>query len=159
MTKPIGPIPTGFAADDDSMLLIGGERADALVDRAGSTPLFVYDRGIVDAKAAAYRRAFPAVDLHYAVKANPYPPLLRHMMKLVDGFDLASGGEMETALAEGAAAEKMSFAGPGKRDTELEAAIRLSGAFTLDRIHGALEPDAPFDASSERMVLVLRKAS
>ncbi len=43
--------------------------------------------------------------------------------------------------------------------TELEAGVRLSGAFDLAEVHGALEPDAPFDRSPEswRMVLVLRK--
>jgi diaminopimelate decarboxylase len=39
--KPHGPIPPGFAADEDGMLLIGGDRAEALVDAAGDTPLFV----------------------------------------------------------------------------------------------------------------------
>lgn len=44
--------------------------------------------------------------------------------------------------------------------TELEAGIRLSGAFELAEIHGALEADTPFDASPEswRMVLVLRRS-
>lgn len=43
--------------------------------------------------------------------------------------------------------------------TELEAGIRLSGAFELAEVHGALAADAPFDTSPEswRMVLVLRK--
>ncbi len=43
--------------------------------------------------------------------------------------------------------------------TELEAGVRLSGAFELAEIHGALEADAPFDSSPEswRMVLVLRR--
>ena len=39
MSKPMGPIPAGFAADADGMLLIGGRRADALVAEAGDTPL------------------------------------------------------------------------------------------------------------------------
>src|SRR3546814_20473750 len=49
--------------------------------------------------------------------------LLVHMAGLVDGFDVASGGELKMALAGGMAAEHISFAGPGKRDRELEAAI------------------------------------
>ncbi len=58
MSKPMGPIPAGFAADADGMLLIGGRRADALVAEAGDTPLFVYDLGLVDAKIARFRAAF-----------------------------------------------------------------------------------------------------
>jgi len=73
--KPHGPIPPGFAADDDAMLLIGGDRAEALVDAAGDTPLFVYDSAMLTARAAEWRAAMPgAVQLHYAMKANPYAP-------------------------------------------------------------------------------------
>jgi diaminopimelate decarboxylase len=57
------------------------------------------------------------------MKGNPYAPVLALMNTLVDGFDLASGGEMALALAAGVPPDRMSFAGPGKRDRELEAAI------------------------------------
>jgi len=123
MTKPMGPIPAGYAADDDGMLLIGGRRADALVAEAGDTPLFVYDLGLIDAKIARFRAAFPGVDLHYAIKANSYIPLLSHIAKQVDGLDIASGGELRFALEAGADSETISFAGPGKRDGDLRAAI------------------------------------
>src|SRR5882672_1703701 len=98
MVKPMGPIPAGYAADSDGMLLIGGRRADALVAEAGDTPLFVYDAALVDAKIASFRAAFPGVDLHYAMKANSYLPLLSHIGSKVDGVDLASGGELAMAL-------------------------------------------------------------
>jgi diaminopimelate decarboxylase len=124
MTKKMGPIPAGFAADHDFMLLIGGRRADALVAQAGDTPLFVYDLELVDAKIAAFRSAFPGVDLHYAMKANPYLPLLRHVAKKVDGLDIASAGEMDMALEAGANAADISFAGPGKGDGDLSDAIQ-----------------------------------
>ena len=123
MTKPMGPIPAGYAADEDGMLLIGGKRADALVAEAGDTPLFVYDAALVDAKIARFRAAFPGVDLHYAMKANSYLPLLSHVGSKVDGVDLASGGELAMALEAGIDPEATSFAGPGKRDGDLEDAI------------------------------------
>lgn len=123
MTKPMGPIPAGFAADADGMLMIGGRRADALVALAGDTPLFVYDLALVDAKIARFRAAFPSVHLHYAIKANSYAPLLEHVQKHVDGLDIASGGELGFALEAGADPSTISFAGPGKRDSDLEAAI------------------------------------
>lgn len=122
--KPTGPIPPYFAADDDGMLLIGGMRADDLVEQAGSTPLFVYDMDVVRARIAALRAAMPAdLGIHYAVKANPHAQVLEAMAPLVDGFDIASAGEMQLALAADMAADAISFAGPGKRDAELEAAI------------------------------------
>jgi len=123
MTKPMGPIPAGYAADADGMLLIGGRRADALVTQAGDTPLFVYDLALVDARIARFRAAFAGVDLHYAIKANSYIPLLRHVSRQVDGLDIASGGELGFALEAGADPADISFAGPGKRDSDLAAAI------------------------------------
>ena len=123
MSKPMGPIPAGFAADDDFMLLIGGRRADDLVEEAGDTPLFVYDLGLVRGRIGRFRSAFPGVHLHYAVKANPFPSLLERVDRDVDGLDVASGGELELAIAAGADPARISFAGPGKRDRELAAAI------------------------------------
>lgn len=131
--KPHGPIPPGFAADDDAMLLIGGDRAEALVDAAGDTPLFVYDSAMLRARVAEWRAAMPgAVQLHYAMKANPYAPLLAFMARLVDGFDIASGGELKAAIDSGMAAGHISFAGPGKRDRELEAAIAAGATLNLE---------------------------
>jgi diaminopimelate decarboxylase len=132
MTKPIGPIPPGFSSDGDGMLLIGGRSAQELVQQAGGTPLFVYDLALIDAKIARFRAAVEGVDLHYAMKANPYPDLLRHIITRVDGIDLASGGELEIALASGAPGTFMSFAGPGKRDAELAAAIRAEVTLNLE---------------------------
>ncbi len=106
------------------MLTIGGRRVDDLIADAGDTPLFVYDFAMVHRRIARFRAAFPSIQLHYAVKANPYPGLLRQMLKVVDGFDVASLGELRLSLDAGAAAPTISFAGPGKRDAELEAAIR-----------------------------------
>lgn len=117
-------IPPGFGRDGAGRLLIGGRTAGDLVAEAGDTPLFVYDGAIAARQAARFRAAMPeGLLLHYAVKANPWPPLLRAMRGLVDGFDVASAGEMGRALDVGMAADAISFAGPGKRDRELEAAI------------------------------------
>jgi diaminopimelate decarboxylase len=123
MSKPTGPVPAEYRADADGMLLIGGRRADALVAEAGDTPLFVYDLAMVEARIARFRAAFPDVALHYAIKANSYAPLLKHIASRVDGLDVASGGELALALAAGADPAAISFAGPGKRDRELAAAI------------------------------------
>jgi len=131
--KPHGPIPPGYSADADGMLIVGGERADALAARAGDTPLFVYDSALLKARVAEWRAAMPSeVQLHYAMKANPFAPLLTFMAGIVDGFDVASGGELAAALASGMGAEHISFAGPGKRDRELEAAIKAGATINLE---------------------------
>jgi diaminopimelate decarboxylase len=129
--KPMGPIPPDFRAED-GRLLIGGQPADALAAQAGDTPLFVYDLAIVRRRVERFRAAFPGVALHYAVKANPYPPLVEAIADLVDGIDVASAGEMRLALASGMAAERISFAGPGKRDRELEEAIAAGVTLNLE---------------------------
>jgi len=118
----MGAIPAGFAAEG-AMLTIGGRRVDALIAEAGDTPLFVYDLGAVARRVDRFRASFSGVQLHYAIKANSYAPLLRHVSKLVDGLDVASANEMDMALAAGNGAEHISFAGPGKRESELERAI------------------------------------
>ena len=133
--KPHGPIPPYFAADSDGMMLIGGIRADALVDRAGDTPLFVYDTAIVRQRIVALRAAMPAeLGIHYAIKANSHPDFLTAMRPLVDGFDIASAGELDKALAAGMDPAHISFAGPGKRDRELEAAIRVGVTLNLESV-------------------------
>jgi diaminopimelate decarboxylase len=127
----MGAIPAGFEAED-GMLLIGGRRADSLVAEAGDTPLFVYDLSRVTAQVERFRAACPGVSLHYAIKANTYAPVLKHIGKLVDGLDVASAGEMAAALRSGADSREISFAGPGKRDDELAAAIEAGVTLNLE---------------------------
>ncbi|MCC2975600.1 pyridoxal-dependent decarboxylase, exosortase A system-associated [Sphingomonas sp. PL-96] len=128
--KPTGPIPPAFAGQQ--RLAIGGEDAEALVARAGDTPLFVYDLGLVADRVAALRRALPAkLGIHYAIKANPHADLLAGIASLVDGLDVASGGELARALTVKPAAQ-ISFAGPGKRDDELAAAIEAGATLNAE---------------------------
>jgi diaminopimelate decarboxylase len=128
--KALGPIPPGFEHDADGRLLIGGHDVDTLVDQAGGTPLFVYDSERIALQVRRFRAAFPSeVALHYAVKANPYAPLLNALADLVDGFDVASAGELGKVAHLGL---PISFAGPGKRDQELETAIRAGITINLE---------------------------
>lgn len=130
--KPMGPIPPFFSGED-GVLLIGGCGAASLVEEAGDTPLFVYDMGIIERQVSDWRDAMPPMlSLHYAVKANPFPPLLQRMAALMDGFDVASGGELGRALEAGMDAAHVSFAGPGKRDDELTAAIDAGVTLNLE---------------------------
>jgi diaminopimelate decarboxylase len=128
--KPMGPIPPAFAEQD--RLTIAGQDAEALVAQAGDTPLFIYDLGLVAQRIALLRGALPPpVGVHYAIKANPHPDLLAGIAPLVDGLDVASGGELARALAVKPAAE-ISFAGPGKRDDELVAAIEAGATLNAE---------------------------
>lgn len=127
----MGAIPPGFRAGGDGALAIAGRSAVALVAEAGGTPLFVYDLGLVAERIARFRAAFPGIQLHYAVKANTYEPLLNFIASKVDGLDVASAGEMGAALAV-AAAGGVSFAGPGKTEAEVDAAVRAGVTLNLE---------------------------
>ena len=63
------------------------------------------------------------VDLHYAIKANPMPEIVRFASERVDGLDVASAAELEVALTTDTPRLDISFAGPGKQVFELEAAV------------------------------------
>ncbi|KPP96579.1 pyridoxal-dependent decarboxylase, exosortase A system-associated [Erythrobacter sp. HL-111] len=121
--KPVGPIPSGYETIEGE-LAISGRKAGALVEEAGGTPLFVYSRALLSRRVADLRAALPErIGINYAVKANPMPDLVAHMEPLVDGFDIASSGELAVLQGVGIDPARISFAGPGKRDDELEAAI------------------------------------
>lgn len=130
--KPLGPIPAGFTAQD-GVLVIGGRPVTEWVAELGDTPVFLYSEERIRERIAQFRAAMPArLALHYAIKANPFAPVLKSMAGLVDGFDIASGGELERLLSLGVEGEHISFAGPGKRERELEAAITAGVTLNLE---------------------------
>lgn len=119
--KPHGSIPHWFDQ----------HRLTAASAAVTTTPAFVYDFRVVTDKIAALRAALPnGVAIHYAMKANPLPEMVTAMVPLVDAIDIASGGELKVAAAAGA--RHVSFAGPGKRDGELEAAIVAGVTINLE---------------------------
>lgn len=123
-------IPPGYDAVDGE-LAIAGQGISELIAESGDTPLFVYDRAIIAARIARLRAALPSeVELHYAIKANPMPELVAWIAGNVDGLDVASAGELAVAFAAGASPDRISFAGPGKRDVELQAAV--AGGVTIN---------------------------
>ena len=89
--KPMGAFPPEFARQHGP-LAIGGRSAADWVAQAGDTPLFVYDSAIVAARIARFRAAMPAIDLHYAIKANPHGDLLAAIAPLV-GDQLCRAGQ------------------------------------------------------------------
>ena len=103
---------------------LGGMSPDELAERFG-TPLYVYDLGVVDGQVAALRAVLPpAVELAYAVKANPAMTIVTHLGHAGLGADVASGGELATVARAGIPADRVVMTGPGKRDDELRAAVK-----------------------------------
>ena len=120
----------------DNNLIIGGIELTRLAARVGKTPFYAYDRQLITDRVIELRRQMPAgLKIHYAMKANPMPAVVQHMAILVDGFDLASAGEMKVALDTTMPAENISMAGPGKRPQELMQAIAASITINVESLH------------------------
>ena len=102
---------------------LGGLAPEELATRFG-TPLYVYDLDVIDRQVESLRAVLPAVvDLAYAVKANPALAVVAHLGRLGLGADVASGGELATAIRAGIDPVRIVMTGPGKRDEELAAAV------------------------------------
>jgi diaminopimelate decarboxylase len=84
-------------------------------------PAYVYDLGELREYAAEVRAAMGDVELYYAVKANPDPRLLAVLAPFVDGWEVASGGEINHIRAL-YPDMRIAMGGPGKTDAELAAA-------------------------------------
>lgn len=122
-SMPVHAPMNQFSSAGDQ-LLVGGIPLERLAARVGQTPFYAYDRKLLARRVAELRSALPAsVKLHYAMKANPLPALVGVMAGLVDGIDVASAGELKIALDAGANPLEISFAGPGKRRSELSQAV------------------------------------
>ena len=94
--------PHPYFDAQDGELLIGGRKVSTIAAELGRTPFYAYDRAVMTRKVQELRAALPAeVEIHYAMKANPMPAVVRHFCGLVDGIDVASAGEMDVALAAG----------------------------------------------------------
>lgn len=117
----------------ENVLQVGGVPLTRLAERVGSTPFYAYDRSLITRRVAQLRAALPAdIHLHYAIKANPMPAVVQHLAGLVDGFDVASGGELKVVLDSPMPPEKISFAGPGKSERELRQAIAAGIVINLE---------------------------
>ena len=117
-------------------LIIGGISLSRLAARVGQTPFYVYDRHLISERVAHLRKHLPKeLRLHYAIKANPMPAVVHHLATLVDGFDLASMGEMHVALDTPMPAAKISIAGPGKSQHELSCSVAAGVTINMESEH------------------------
>jgi diaminopimelate decarboxylase len=112
-----------FGCADADELRVGGLPVRALAERFG-TPLYLFDHGLLQARAAAVIDALgPDVRVLYSLKANPSLAVTRSLRHAGLGAEVASLGELELALAAGHDPAAVRFAGPGKTDAEIGAAL------------------------------------
>ncbi|PRY56927.1 decarboxylase [Glycomyces artemisiae] len=81
---------------------------------------WVYDPGVLGARLAAVRAAFPEWTVLYAMKACANPAILAAAARGADGIECASGGEL--AAAQSAGARRLAFSGPAKTPADIAAA-------------------------------------
>lgn len=132
VNKPVHAPRAGFPVVGVE-LEIGGMGLTRLAERVGSTPFYAYDRALIAGRMAALRDVLPEeIKLHYSIKANPMPAVVQLMSGLADGLDVASGGELATALDTGFDPRHISFAGPGKSTAELRRAIAAGACLNAE---------------------------
>jgi diaminopimelate decarboxylase len=90
------------------------------------TPAYVYSLGTLKRHFRVFDQSFAAVPhiICYSVKANSNIALLSAFAKEGSGFDIVSGGELFRALKAGADPAKIVFSGVGKKNQELEYALK-----------------------------------
>ena len=105
------------------------------------TPFYFYDLNLLQATLTEIKQCASQshVHVHYAIKANANPEILKVIKENGFGVDCVSGGEVEAALNAGFSADKIVFAGVGKSDWEIE--LGLDNNISCFNIESAAELD------------------
>jgi diaminopimelate decarboxylase len=133
---------------------------EALVGLPAPRCAYVYDRTTLRATAASVRDALPKETvLLYAVKANGHPDVLAALATEVDGFEVASGGELalaRIARAGAGRADQIVFGGPAKTDAELAAAVDVDATVNVESTHEMRRLAVAAESAGVRVQTVLR---
>ena len=124
-------------------LTCSGKSLDTVAEVFG-TPTFVYDETVIKRNIDVLQSEFGNRGFHisYAMKANSNPAILKMMLAAGFGVDIVSGGELYIAQTAGFSGGDISFAGIGKTEPELNAALtagvsqfNLESAFELEMLN------------------------
>jgi diaminopimelate decarboxylase len=121
-----------WATDDSGRLLVGDTCVEDAVKMAGGTPVYLYDRDIISTTVGEVRTILSGAELFYSIKANPFQPLLGFIAGCVDGFDVASGGELIKAVCAGKRGDSIQFSGPGKHPDEVVQAVAAEALLNVE---------------------------
>lgn len=101
------------------------------------TPFYYYDMELLRATLTHVTTAAEGlpIDVHYAIKANNNPVILKQVSAYGLGADCVSGAEIEQAVEAGFNPRKIYYAGVGKTDSEIVTGLRLGiGCFNVESI-------------------------
>jgi diaminopimelate decarboxylase len=127
---------------------IGGEMCvdevplSSLAEEHG-TPLYVYSGALLQANYRRVAKFFSKMDsmIAYSVKSNSNLGVLSLLAKEGSAFDIVSGGELERMKKIGVTGDRIIFAGVGKREDEMQAALK----------HKVLEFNLESEGEAERL--------
>jgi diaminopimelate decarboxylase len=106
----------------EGTLYIGDFSIQSIIEKYG-TPAYVYNADVCRKQLSKLRSAFPFFSVFYSIKANPNPDIVKIFVDLGCGVEVASAGEIQTALAVGCPPSRIKYSGPGKSKEEIQFAI------------------------------------
>ena len=91
------------------------------------TPFYLYSYHTLVRHFTIFNEAFKGIShlVCYSAKANSNLALLRLFVSLGGGVDVVSGGELYRAIKAGSDPKKIVFSGVGKREDEIEYALKI----------------------------------
>ena len=89
------------------------------------SPFMLVDKTILKNQAMLFRELFPKIDIQYAFKCFPDPQVVASLDTLIQGYDVASVGEIKTLLAQGVDVSRLSYSNPVKAASSIKIANNL----------------------------------
>ena len=114
-----------FFEYNNHQLQCEGIPVQQIAEKVG-TPFYLYSYHTLVRHFTVFDEAFKGIPhlICYSAKANSNLAFLRLFVNLGGGVDVVSGGELYRALKGGAAPQKIVFSGVGKREDEIEYALK-----------------------------------
>jgi len=114
--------PDLFDRDTQKEVFIGGMLLSHIAEEY-STPFYIYDAEIIFNRFEKISRHFESFKVFYSLKANPSLSITSYLRAQGANAEVASRGELHTALRAGFAPEQILFVGPGKSDKALRESV------------------------------------
>ncbi|MEV6576066.1 type III PLP-dependent enzyme [Streptomyces sp. NPDC051577] len=123
-----------------------------------ATPAYVYDVATVRSAHARLRSWLPEPsELYYSLKANPHPDVVSALYDLGCRAEVSSPGELAAALEARVPAHDILYTGPGKRDEDLDEALKAGvREFAVDSEHGVGQLDRAAARHDAHVTYLLR---
>jgi ornithine decarboxylase len=107
-----------------------------LAEHAPDTPCLVVDLNAIGDAYDGLCRHLPLARIFYAVKANPAAEIVAMLERRGANFDVASRGEIELCLANGATPDRLSYGNTIKKEKDIAFAYELGvRLFAFDSVH------------------------